>query len=153
MSAQRRFGTLTPALLTRRSMRPCFATIWSATFCTSAALLTSSGTASPWPPAFLIFVTTASRASLRRPDTTTVQPSSASAIAPASPIPVPPPVTQATRFPPFVMPTVSVAFLGAFLLMSALGYVDLGTAPPRGMLHERPDKRQSVFPSASQQNE
>ena len=46
---------------------------------------------------------------LRRPDTTTVQPSAASASAPASPMPLPPPVTQATRFPLFDMQTVSVA--------------------------------------------
>ena len=57
-----------------------------------------------------ILATTASRAPLRRPETTTVQPSAASATAPASPMPLPPPVTQATRFPPFVMQTVSVAF-------------------------------------------
>src|SRR5262249_45012055 len=57
------------------------------------------------------------RASLRRPETTTVQPSAASASAPASPMPLPPPVTQATPFPPLLMPTVSVAFSGAFLLI------------------------------------
>jgi hypothetical protein len=55
------------------------------------------------------FGATASRASLRRPDTTTVQPSAASASAPASPIPLPPPVIQAKRFPLFDMQTVSVA--------------------------------------------
>ena len=73
--------------------------------------------ASASPPAFLILPTTESSASLRRPETTTVQPSSASEMAPASPMPVPPPVTQATRFPPFDMQTVSVAFSGAFLLI------------------------------------
>src|SRR6201999_2210715 len=98
-------------------MRPCLARIWSATFCTSAALLTSSTIASASPPFFLMVATTESSASLRRPETITVQSSSASEMAPASPIPVPPPVTQATRFPPFVMPTVSVAFLGPFLLI------------------------------------
>ena len=56
-----------------------------------------------------ILATTASSASLRRPETTTVQPSAASASAPASPMPLPPPVTQATRFPYFDMQTVSVA--------------------------------------------
>src|SRR5580704_10660924 len=80
-------------------------------------MLTSSWTASAVPPAAAIFATTASNASLRRPDTTTVQPSAASRPAPASPMPLPPPVTQATRFPPVAMQTVSVAFLGAFLLM------------------------------------
>src|SRR3954471_1958049 len=73
--------------------------------------------ASAAPPAFVIFATTVSRASLRRPETTTVQPSAASASAPASPIPLPPPVTQATRFPFLVMPTVSVASFGRFLLI------------------------------------
>src|ERR1700743_309885 len=137
MSAQRLFGTLTPALLTRRSMRPCLARIASATFCTSAALLTSSAIASASPPDFLMVATTESSASLRRPETTTVQPSSANEMAPASPIPVPPPVTHPTRFPPFVMPTVSVAFLGPFLLIqrSAL----------RELLHEQHRQRQTVF--------
>src|SRR5690242_4757957 len=120
MSAQRRFGTLIPAELTSRSMRPWRLTISSAAFCTSAAMLTSSGIASALAPAAAIFATTASRASLRRPDTTTVQPSAASASAPASPMPLPPPVTQATRFAPLSMPTVSVAFSGAFLLMQPL---------------------------------
>src|SRR5882672_862113 len=121
MSAHLRFGTLMPALLTRRSMRPCLARICSAAFSTSAATLTSSGIASALPSFFVIFATTASRASLRRPDTTTVQPSAASASAPASPMPLPPPVTQATRFPPFVMQSVSVAFQRAFLLLQPPG--------------------------------
>src|SRR3954467_1165435 len=73
--------------------------------------------ASAAPPAPVIFATTVSRASLRRPETTTAQPSAASASAPASPIPLPPPVTQATRFPFLVMQTVSVASLGRFLLI------------------------------------
>ena len=72
-------------------------------------MLTSSGIASALPPLLAIFATTASSASLRRPETTTVQPSAASASAPASPMPLPPPVTQATRFPLFDMQTVSVA--------------------------------------------
>src|SRR5260370_843192 len=132
MSAQRRFGTLMPALLTRRSMRPCLASICSAVFSTSAATLTSSGIASALPSFFAIFATTASSASCRRPDTTTVQPSAASASAPASPMPLPPPVTQATRFPPLVMQTVSVAFQRAFLLLqppgTALGECCMNTA-------------------------
>jgi hypothetical protein len=56
-----------------------------------------------------VIFTTASSASFRRPETTTVQPSAAKASAPASPMPLPPPVTQATRFPLFDMQTVSVA--------------------------------------------
>ena len=65
--------------------------------------------ASALPPLLVIFATTASSASFRRPETTTIQPSAASASAPASPMPLPPPVTQATRFPLFDMQTVSVA--------------------------------------------
>src|SRR6266436_3963621 len=129
MSAQLRFGTLTPALLTKRSMRPCLARICSATLVTSAAIETSSGVASALPPFLVIFATTWSSASLRRPDTTTVQPSAASASAPASPMPLPPPVTQATRFPPFVMQSVSVAFQRAFLLLQPPGTALPGTAP------------------------
>lgn len=76
---------------------------------TSSDLLTSSTIASALPPLSVIPATTARSASLRRPETTTVQPSAANATAPASPIPLPPPVTQDTRFPLFVMQTVSVA--------------------------------------------
>src|SRR6266436_4289022 len=129
MSAHRRFGTLMPALLSRRSIRPCLAKIPSAAFPTSAATLTSSAIASALPSFLVIFATTASSASLRRPDTTTVQPSAASASAPASPMPLPPPVTQATRFPPFVMQSVSVAFQRAFLLLQPPGTALPGTAP------------------------
>src|SRR5690242_19656450 len=98
--------------------------------------------ASASPPAFLIFAATDSSASLRRPDTTTVQPSSASEMAPASPMPVPPPVTQATRFPPFDMQTVSVDFLGAFLLIQPR---IKASAPLRELLHEHDCQRQPVF--------
>src|SRR5215471_21282016 len=98
--------------------------------------------ASALPPARLIFATTSSRAAFRRPDTTTVQPSAASASAPASPMPLPPPVTQATRFPPFVMQTVSVAFEWAFLLLQPFG---TALRPALwGMLHERANQRQPV---------
>ena len=85
------------------------ARICSAALLTSAFLLTSSAIASALPPLLVILATTPSSASLRRPETTTVQPSAASASAPASPMPLPPPVTQATRFPLFDMQTVSVA--------------------------------------------
>src|SRR5689334_18467487 len=108
---------LTPALLTRRSMRPCLATMASAAMWTSALLETSSTIASALPPLPAIFATTRSSSALRRPETTTVQPSAASASAPASPMPLPPPVTQATPFPPLLMQSVSVAFSGAFLLI------------------------------------
>ena len=98
-----------PALLTSRSIRPCFATIWSAALLTSALLLTSSAIASALPSCLVILATTWSSAFWRRPETTTIQPSAANASAAASPIPLPPPVTQATRFPLFDMQTVSVA--------------------------------------------
>src|ERR1700704_4943163 len=102
MSAQLRFGTLMPALLTRRSMRPCLARICSAAVFTSAALLTSSAIASALLPLLVIFATTASSASSRRPDTTTVQPSAASASAPAPPAaaPTPPPPSHPPPVPP-----------------------------------------------------
>src|SRR5215468_1558699 len=142
-SSQLRFGILMPALLTRRSMRPCLPTIASAALFTSSLLLTSSTTASALPPLPAIFATTRSSSALRRPETTTVQPSAASASAPASPMPLPPPVTQATRFPPFVMQTVSVAFEWAFLLLQPFG---TALRPALwGMLHERASQRQLVF--------
>src|SRR5262249_2231555 len=119
---------LTPALLTRRSMRPCLATMASAALLTSALLETSSTIASALPPFPAIFATTRSSSALRRPETTTVQPSAASASAPASPIPLPPPATQATRFPLFVMQTDSVAFLGAVLLIQPAEFP--GQRPP-----------------------
>src|SRR3954454_25086113 len=108
--------------------------------------------ASAAPPALVIFATTVSRASLRRPETTTVQPSAASASAPASPIPLPPPVTQATRFPFLVMQTVSVASSGRFLLiqpsvLTGLVRRDLWSSlAVEEILHEPSCQRQSVFP-------
>src|SRR6059058_980839 len=63
-----------------------------------------------------MLATTRLSSSLRRPEITTIQPSAARNSAPDAPIPLPPPVTQATRFPLFVMQTVSVAFRRAFLL-------------------------------------
>src|SRR4029453_37060 len=143
MSAQLRFGTLRPALLTRRSIRPCLARIWSAALLTSSLLLTSSAIASALPPFLVMLATTWSSASFRRPETTTIQPSAASASAPASPIPLPPPVTQATRFPLFVMQTVSVAFLGAFLLFQPAKFP---ASALQGRLHEHDRQRQPVFP-------
>src|SRR6516162_769316 len=122
-------------------MRPCLARICSATFSTLAATDTSSGIASASPPALRIFSTTTSSGALRRPETTTVQPSAASASAPAAPMPVPPPVTQATRFPSLVMQTVSVAFLGLFLLIQPLPK----PSPPAELLHEHRRQRQPVF--------
>src|SRR5262249_41482884 len=98
------------------------------------------------PPALVIFATTVSRASLRRPETTTVQPSAASASAPASPMPLPPPVTQATRFPTLVMQTVSVASLGRFLLIQPSVLTGLVAFAVEEILHEQSSQRQPVFP-------
>ena len=131
-----------PALLTSRSIRPCFDDdlvgglldgLRGADIerdCLGRSAL--SGDLGDHP----------SRASLRRPETTTVQPSAASASAPASPIPLPPPVTQATRFPFLVMQTVSVAFWGVFA-NPALGFPAL-IAPFEGMLHE-PSANANLF--------
>src|SRR5438309_11594986 len=109
---------------------------------------TSSGIASALPPLVSILATTVSSASLRRPETTTAQPSAASASAPASPMPLPPPVTQATRLPLFDMPTVSIAFQRALLLLNCCR--GKKAAPPRGMMHqwaaEDDHERQPVLP-------
>src|SRR3984885_9982799 len=117
---------------------------------TSSDLLTSSMIASALPPFLVIPATTSSSASFRRPETTTVQPSAANATAPASPIPLPPPVTQDTRFPLFVMQTVSFVLLGAFLLFNPLNCAARGPQPPIGMMHqcapENHHERQPVFP-------
>src|SRR5262245_60226944 len=145
MSAQLRLATLMPALLTNRSMRPCLSTIAAAALLTSSLLLTSRAIASAVPPFPAILATTRSSSALRRPETTTVQPSAARHSAPDSPMPLPPPVTQATRFPLFVMQTVSVAFLRAFLLIQP-AEVPPPAPAPQGMLHEHDRQRQPVFP-------
>src|SRR5712671_4223643 len=66
--AQLRFGTLMPALLTSRSMRPWLATICSAALLTSSLLLTSRAIASALPPFLTMFAATRSSSCLRRPD-------------------------------------------------------------------------------------
>ena len=63
---------------------------------TAAAFIRSPGLTIALPPAFLIVAAVSSSGSLRRPVSTTVAPSLASAMAAAWPIPEPAPVTQAT---------------------------------------------------------
>src|SRR5207302_6270206 len=90
-----RLGRLMPALLTRMSMRPCRLSTAAAIFATSALSATSTASASPLPAALSCFSAAAS-VSLLRPEMTTWAPARASSIAPAKPMPEPPPVTQAS---------------------------------------------------------
>src|SRR5882762_2236902 len=90
-----RFGRLMPALLTRMSMRPCRLRMAAAIFATSALSVTSTASASPLPAALSCFSATAS-VSLLRPEMTTWTPARASSIAPARPMPEPPPVIPAS---------------------------------------------------------
>src|SRR5207244_5566340 len=90
-----RFGRLMPALLTRMSMRPWRLRIAAAIFATSGLSATSTASASPLPAALSCFSAAAS-VSLLRPEMTTCAPARESSIAPARPIPDPPPVIQAT---------------------------------------------------------
>src|SRR5204863_1811105 len=90
-----RFGRLMPALLTRISMRPWRLRIAAAALATSAWSATSMAMASPLPAALSCFSAAAS-VSLLRPEMTTCAPARESSIAPARPIPEPPPVIQAT---------------------------------------------------------
>src|SRR5438270_94084 len=90
-----RLGRLMPALLTRMSMRPCRLSTAAAIFATSALSATSTASASPLPAALSCFSAAAS-VSLLRPEMTTWAPARASSIAPARPMPEPPPVIQAS---------------------------------------------------------
>src|SRR2546425_2609540 len=90
-----RFGRLMPALLTRMSMRQWRLRIAAAIFATSGLSATSTASASPLPAALSCFSAAAS-VSLLRPEMTTCAPARESSIAPARPIPEPPPVIQAT---------------------------------------------------------
>src|SRR5438034_7099466 len=90
-----RFGRLMPALLTRMSMRPWRLRIAAAIFATSGLSATSTASASPLPAALSCFSAAAS-VSLLRPEMTTCAPARESSIAPARPMPEPPPVIQAT---------------------------------------------------------
>src|SRR5467141_2121531 len=90
-----RLGRLMPALLTRMSMRPWRLRMAAAIFATSGLSATSTASASPLPAAFSCFSAAAS-VSLLRPEMTTCAPARESSIAPARPMPEPPPVIQAT---------------------------------------------------------
>src|SRR3989441_624600 len=90
-----RFGRLMPALLTRMSVRPARLGLPATIFATSGVSATSTAGASPFPAALSCF-SAAARVSLLRPEMTTCAPARESSIAPARPIPEPPPVIQAT---------------------------------------------------------
>src|SRR5467141_2342168 len=90
-----RLGRLMPALLTRMSMRPWRLRMAAAIFATSGLSATSTASASPLPAALSCFSAAVS-VSLLRPEMTTCAPARASSIAPARPMPEPPPVIQAT---------------------------------------------------------
>ena len=74
---------LRPALFTRMSQRPNFLSMSLAILVTEAAFIRSAGFTTALPPAFLMVAAVASSGSLRRPVSTTVAPSLASAIAAA----------------------------------------------------------------------
>src|SRR5688572_21173061 len=92
-----RLGSLTPALLTRMSTLP----MRSAALATACLLPTSSAIASQLPAALIAFSAAAS-VSWPRPEMTTCAPARASSIAPARPMPDPPPVIHAT-LPPSIL--------------------------------------------------
>jgi hypothetical protein len=91
--------TRMPALLTRMSIPPKAATVSRAMRSASSGLATSPVTRAAVPPAFSIRRTVSSSSARRRPDTMTRAPSRANSSAVPRPMPVPPPVTSATRGP------------------------------------------------------
>src|SRR5512147_1695677 len=116
---------LVPALVTRISMRPWRFSICAAARATASRSPTSSSVASALP----IFFSSASALSLVRavrPEMTTCAPALASSLAPARPIPEPPPVIQAT-FPFSSVPGILLrskevlALLGSHLVAAAVG--------------------------------
>src|SRR5256712_7393611 len=90
-----RFGRLVPGLLAGMSMRPGRLRIAAAISATSASWATSTASASPLPAALSCFSAAAS-VSLLRHEMTTCAPARERSIAPARPMPEPPPVIQAT---------------------------------------------------------
>ena len=74
---------LRPALFTRMSQRPYFFSMSLAILVTADAFIRSPVFTSALPPAFLIAAAVSCSGSLRRPVSTTVAPSPASAIAAA----------------------------------------------------------------------
>src|SRR5574341_181857 len=100
-----------PALFTRTSTRPNRSTVARTRASASGTRRTSPATARASPPARAIAPVTARMGSGRRPATATRAPSRANAIAMASPMPEPPPVTRATLPPSFIgrLPSTSAA--------------------------------------------
>src|SRR6185503_684772 len=90
-----RFGVLMPALFTRMSMRPWRLRIDAAAPATSFWSDTSSAITSALPAALTCFSLLSSVSRLR-PEMMTCAPARANSMPPASPMPEPPPVTQAT---------------------------------------------------------
>src|SRR5262245_11015241 len=90
-----RFGWLRPALLTRMSTRPWRLAISMPARATSFWSATSIAITSQLPAALTCFSLESSVSRLR-PEITTCAPARASSMAPARPMPEPPPVIQAT---------------------------------------------------------
>src|SRR6516162_10185083 len=107
--SQLRLGTFRPALLINKSIRLCFFSIWAAASFTCSTFSTSRTIWSKAPPWPRIASAALLNTSDRRPEITTCQPSFARLVAPASPMPVPPPVIHAMRFVGlFMMTSLSV---------------------------------------------
>src|SRR5258708_3003542 len=85
-----------PALFTSTLSRPNRSTVPFTARSTSRTCVTSHSIANPAPPAFCTSPITSRNFSNRRPATATLAPSRANASAIARPIPVPPPVINAT---------------------------------------------------------
>jgi len=94
-SLKKRFGMLTPAQLTRISTRPWRWRIARADSSTASRSVTSTASASAWPPKRPIRSWVSASAVARRPVTTTFAPARAISTAAAWPMPLPPPVTHA----------------------------------------------------------
>src|SRR5690606_33589925 len=99
-----------PALVTRMSMRPCRFSMSAAVAATAALSATSSSVASALP-AFFNSASALSLVGALRPEMTAWAPARASSSAPASPMPLPPPVIQAT------LPFSAAAAMSALLVL------------------------------------
>src|SRR5512135_611846 len=123
---------LVPALVTRTSMRPWRFSMSAAVLSTAARSPTSSRVASALP-AFFRSARPLSFVRALRPEMTTCAPARASSSAPARPMPLPPPVIQAT-LPRSSAPGI---LLRAEQVLSLLGSLRPG-APPVGEHLQRP---------------
>src|SRR5260221_1837600 len=128
-SRKLRRGVLMPALLTRMSMCPCRFSIAAAALATSFWSETSSAMASPLPAALSCF-SLAISVSLLRPEITTCAPARANSSAPASPMPEPPPVIQATL--PFRELSLGILRCTEQVFLLLLGHL---TGPARVLEH------------------